>query len=151
MIEFAVRDWYTNAEAGFRDSSPLVQQDFPVAVIFLGTEGTLIIPDYSSYYTFLGRKMEPGPSTHEEGSPISHLPHLRNWVLAMRSRQWEDLSADIQQGHMSSALCHLANIAYRVDRTVNDDPETERFINDSDADALLTRAERGRFAVPKEA
>ena len=150
MIEFAVRDWYTNAEAGFRDKYPFVQKDFPVGAIFLGTEGTLIIPDYSSYYTFLGRKREPGPSAHEEGSPISNLPHFRNWALAMRSRQREDLSADIQHGHMSSALCHLANIAYRVDRTVNFDPETERFIDDKDADALLTRAERGKFAVPKE-
>ncbi len=61
MIEFEVRDWYTNAEAGFRDKYPFVQKDFPVGAIFLGTEGTMIIPDYSSYYTFLGRNREAGP------------------------------------------------------------------------------------------
>lgn len=150
MVEFEVRDWYTNAEAGFRDKYPFVQKDFPVGAIFLGTEGTMIFPDYSSYYTFLGRKREEGPSAYEEGSPISDLPHFRNWVIALRSRQREQLSADIEQGHMSAALCHLANIAYRVDRTVKFDPQAETFIDDPDADALLTRPERAGFAVPKE-
>ncbi len=60
------------------------------------------------------------------------------------------LPAEIEQGHMSAALCHLANIAYRVDRTVTFDPESETFIDDSEADALLTRPERDGFAVPME-
>ena len=148
MIEFEVRDWYTNAEAGFRDKYPFVQKDFPVGAIFLGTEGTMIIPDYSSYYTFLGRKREEGPKAFEEGSPISNLPHFRNWALSVRSRRREDLSAEITQGHMSSALCHLANISYRVNRTVNFDPQSEKFIDDTHANELLTRPERGRFTVP---
>ena len=148
MIEFEVRDWYTNAEAGFRDKYPFVQKDFPVGTIFLGTEGTMIFPDYSSYYTFLGRDRQPGPSAFEEGSPISNLPHFRNWVLAVRSRRREDLSAEIEQGHYSSALCHLANIAYRVDRTVKFDPSSEKFVGDAEADALLTRPEREGFVVP---
>jgi len=150
MIEFEVRDWYTNAEAGFRDKYPFVQKDFPVGVIFLGTKGTMIIPDYSSYYTFLGREREAGPSAFEEGSPISNLPHFQNWVQAIRSNQRNKLSAEIEQGHKSSALCHLANIAYRVDRTVNFDPQAETFINDTEADALLTRSARKGFTVPTE-
>ncbi|WP_182865412.1 Gfo/Idh/MocA family protein [Rhodopirellula sp. JC639] len=148
MIEFAVRDWYTNAEAGFRDKYPFVQKDFPVGTIFLGTEGTMIIPDYSSYYTFLGRNREPGPSAFEEGSPISNLPHFRNWALAVRARKQEFLSAEIEQGHYSAALCHLANIAYRVDRTLHFDGQSETFKDDAQADQLLTRPPRGAFTVP---
>jgi hypothetical protein len=60
------------------------------------------------------------------------------------------LSAEIEQGHMSSALCHLANIAYRVDRTVKFDPQAETFVDDADADELLTRPEREGFVVPQE-
>ncbi|MEM9645982.1 MAG: gfo/Idh/MocA family oxidoreductase, partial [Planctomycetota bacterium] len=148
MVEFAVRDWYTNAEAGFRDQYPFVQKDFPVGAIFLGTEGTMIIPDYSSYHTFLGRDREPGPNAREEGSPISDLPHFRNWALAMRSRSREDLSADIEQGHYSAALCHLANIAYRVDRTVSFDPQNETFVDDPAANELLRRPSRAGYEVP---
>ena len=34
----------------------------------------------------------------------------------MRSRKHEDLNADILEGHLSSALCHLGNISYRLGR-----------------------------------
>jgi hypothetical protein len=51
---------------------------------------------------------------------------------------------------MSAALCHLAGIAYRVDRTVHFDNDTEEFPNDSEANALLTRPERPPFVVPAE-
>jgi hypothetical protein len=78
------------------------------------------------------------------------LPHFRNWALAMRSRRREDLNADIEQGHYSSTLCHLANIAYRVDRTVKFDPESESFVGDTDADELLTRPDREGYTVPQK-
>ncbi len=42
--------------------------------------------------------------------------HYNNFVSAVRSRRREDLKADIEQGHLSSALCHLANISYRLGR-----------------------------------
>jgi predicted dehydrogenase len=148
FIEFEVRDWYTNSEAGFRDKYPFVQKDFPVGVIFLGSEGTMIFPDYSSYYTFLGSKRTEGPSAYEEGSPISDTPHFRNWLNAVRSRNSADLSAEILEGHMSSTLCHLANIAYRVDRTIHFDHAMEKCLSDVEASDLLTRTAREPYAVP---
>ncbi len=149
MIEFEVRDWYTNAEAGFRDQYPFVQKDFPVGAIFLGTKGTMIFPDYSSYYSFLGDKREKGPSAYTEGSPISDTPHFRNWLTAVRSRNPKDLTAEIVHGHMSSALCHLANISYRVEQTLHFDTKAEKFKNSEDANALLTRPSRPPYDVPK--
>ena len=149
FVEFEVRDWYTNAEAGFRDRYPFVQKDFPVGAIFLGTEGTMVFPDYSSYRTFLGRDRKEGPWAYTEGSPISDTAHFRNWIAACRSRRREDLSAEIIEGHLSASLCHLANIAYRVDRTVHFDSETETFPKDAEANALLTRPQRAPYVVPK--
>ncbi len=40
--------------------------------------------------------------------------HFANFIAAVRSRKQSDLAADIEQGHISSALCHIGNIAYRV-------------------------------------
>jgi hypothetical protein len=40
--------------------------------------------------------------------------HFSNFVKAVRSRKAEDLHADILEGHLSSALCHLANISHRL-------------------------------------
>ncbi len=40
--------------------------------------------------------------------------HFGNFIAAVRSRKVEDLNADIQEGHYSAALCHLANMSYRL-------------------------------------
>jgi len=40
--------------------------------------------------------------------------HQANFIEAMRSRKVSDLRADIVQGHLSAALCHMANISYRL-------------------------------------
>ncbi len=150
FAEFEVRDWLTNAEAGFRDQYPFVQKNFPVGAIFLGSEGYMIFPDYSSYRTFLGPNREEGPSAFEADSPIMNTDHFRNWLAACRSRNRDDLSAEILEGHMSAALCHLSNIAYRTERTLHFDPASERFVDDPEADALLTREARPPYAVPTD-
>ncbi|HDL19181.1 MAG TPA: Gfo/Idh/MocA family oxidoreductase [Bacteroidetes bacterium] len=40
--------------------------------------------------------------------------HAANFIKAVRSRKRSDLGADILEGHISSALCHMANISYRI-------------------------------------
>jgi predicted dehydrogenase len=42
--------------------------------------------------------------------------HQANFVKAVRSRDVRDLRADIQEGHISATLCHMANISYRLGR-----------------------------------
>jgi hypothetical protein len=118
--------------------------------------------------------------------------HFGNFIGAVRSRRRQDLNGEILEGHLSSALCHLANISFRLgsvvpfdrrsgifdnnaqatdtlNRTVEhltanrvplDDsslqvgrrltiqPQTETFVNDREADALLTREYRAGFVVP---
>jgi predicted dehydrogenase len=41
-----------------------------------------------------------------------------NFMDCVRSRKWEELNADILQGHYSAALCHLGNISYRLGKDV---------------------------------
>lgn len=40
--------------------------------------------------------------------------HQANFIAAMRSRKPGDLRSEILEGHVSSLLCHVANISYRV-------------------------------------
>ena len=42
------------------------------------------------------------------------MSHFANFLDAVRSRKREDLKAEILEGHQSSALCHLANLSYRL-------------------------------------
>ncbi|HOX58946.1 MAG TPA: Gfo/Idh/MocA family oxidoreductase [Candidatus Paceibacterota bacterium] len=43
--------------------------------------------------------------------------HFANFIDAVRSRKFSDLTADILEGHLSSALCHTGNISYRLGNT----------------------------------
>lgn len=45
--------------------------------------------------------------------------HQANFLKALRSRKTSDLNAPILQGHVSSAVCHLGNISYRLGRPNN--------------------------------
>jgi predicted dehydrogenase len=47
--------------------------------------------------------------------------HFPNWLKAVRSRKAGDLNADIEKGHISSALCHMGNISYRLGKSVPPD------------------------------
>jgi predicted dehydrogenase len=40
--------------------------------------------------------------------------HHQNFIDAVRSRKVSDLNADIEKGHLSSALCHMGNVSYRL-------------------------------------
>jgi predicted dehydrogenase len=51
--------------------------------------------------------------------------HFANFIAAVRSRKVADLNADILEGHYSSALCHLANISYRLGKEVPMQPRPE--------------------------
>ena len=76
--------------------------------------------------------------------------HLANWVDAMHARDPGRLTADINEGHLSSSLCFLGNIAYDTERTLRFDPAAEQFIDDEDANRWLTRVYREPFTLPKE-
>jgi len=66
----------------------------------------------------------------------------------VRSRKVEDLKAPIEEGHLSSTLCHLGNISYRVGRSLKFDGTNERFVGDEEADKLLSRTYRAPYSLP---
>ena len=130
LLVFEVRHWMTNQEEGAT-----------IGILFYGSEGYMVIPSYDSYRTFLGRDREPGPAGRRGGD------HYKNFAEAVRSRDEKKLNAPIEEGHISSALCHLANASYRLGRSFDFDPATETS-SDDDVNALLTRQYRSPFVVP---
>ena len=150
LVSFETRDWYTNSEAGMGIEHPFVDHHNVVGAIFFGTKGYMIFPDYSSYFTYMGANRKPGPSASVEGNPFMDLEHFQNWIGAVRSRDSGKLNAEIEQGHLSACLPHLANIAYATGRTLNFDPATETFRGDEEANAMLTRKYREQWVVPME-
>ena len=73
--------------------------------------------------------------------------HLENWIDAIRSGRRSDLTAEIQQGHLSSGLCYLGNIAMLLGRKLRWDPERERFVGDPAANRMLSRPMREPWSL----
>jgi len=76
--------------------------------------------------------------------------HFQNFLDAVRAHKREMLNCEIEEGAASTVLVHLANISYRLGRTVHFDPKTLTCINDPEADKLATRIYRKPFVVPEK-
>ena len=147
MLVFEVRHWMTNNEGGVgqrKDENGLVTDSNCIGNIFYGSEGYMAIDGYTSYKTFLGKKQEPGPSRREGGSTWV------NFIQAVRSRKREELVAEIEEGHRSSAAMHLANISYRTGRSLNFNANSRQITGDAEANAMLRRKYRVPFVVPEK-
>ncbi len=57
--------------------------------------------------------------------------------------------ADIEEGHISTASCILANIAMQTGRPIIYDPKKRQIINDAEANALLQRPYRQPWVHPQ--
>jgi len=66
----------------------------------------------------------------------------------VKSRKEEDIRGTALEGHVSAAHCQLGNIAHRRGLALEFDPETERFVGDDEANAMLERDYRKGFEVP---
>jgi hypothetical protein len=56
--------------------------------------------------------------------------------------------ADIEQGHISSASCILANLSMQLGRTLKWDPVKHEVVGDAEANALLARPYRAPYVHP---
>jgi predicted dehydrogenase len=141
MMEFEVRHWMSNHEGGISEGG---KSPNTIGNLFYGSKGYMAIAGYNKYSFFLGKEGEPGPTMTKGGS------HFANFFAAVRDRKRETLSAEIEEGAASTVLVHLANISYRVGRTVNFDPKKMTITGDADAAALMTREYRKPFVVPEK-
>lgn len=157
-----------------------------VGVVIECEGGRLVVPDYTQATALdrEGKAMKTWKGATD---------HFANFIAAVRSRRAEDLRGSIEEGHVSSALCHTGNVSYRLGArrpageileeirgsaaasetfermrahlAANDvdlgatpavlgpwlemDPESERFVRDDAANAMLTREYRAPYVVPE--
>jgi predicted dehydrogenase len=87
-----------------------------------------------------GQRCEPVQETGFEQVRDQFVPHVRNFLDSIKSRQKP--LADLESAHRTSVACHLANIAMRVGRVVRWDDAGNTIVDDAEAVALLTKAYR---------
>lgn len=146
-LEFETRGRYTSGEGNL---------DVRVGNLFYGSEGHLEL-DGSTWKAYRKREKEafagsanaqtqPGDSNFMAAPGGSD--HYGNFLDAIRSGKDEDLHCHITEGFLSSALPLLANISYRTGRQLKVEGKSEKFINDKEADSMLTRVYRKPYIVP---
>lgn len=142
IIELEVRSLFTPEES---------------TITFFGTKGYATLGN--TFQTFMGTNREPGinltpadlePDTYRmelEQARIEY--HFVNFLDCVRSRNPKELLADISEGHLSTAMMLIGNIAYRTGRKLIFDGNTETFLNDEEANSYLTRKEyRKPYLLP---
>jgi predicted dehydrogenase len=148
VLEFGTRGEGTNDEGTVK-----------IGNLFYGSDGWLWLDgDGRKWQSYHGPRDEKGqnadlPETNGSGGdpnmPTStEYPHYQNFVDALRAGDPTILKCEILEGHLSSTLPHLANIAYLTKQSLEFDGTTETFKDNKVADALLTREYRKGFEVP---
>ncbi|MBL8827333.1 MAG: Gfo/Idh/MocA family oxidoreductase [Planctomycetaceae bacterium] len=114
---------------------------------FYGTAGQMFLSRRGKIQVLADRNqpievnVKPGPQ--------DDAAHLQNFCAAIR--EGAKLNGDALTGHLTTSLCHLGNIATRLRRHLQFDPQTEQFVNDRDANALVRREYRDHWGRPSDA
>jgi predicted dehydrogenase len=123
-IDCEVRSWHNRGNEGL---------SFGAA--FYGENGMLVID--GGGYRITDMK---GKEVSKVTGNVDLTPHLQNFIDCVRNGTRPN--ADIEEGHRSTLLSHLGNIAYRTGHTLNLDPKTHRIVGDPQAAALWRRQYR---------
>jgi len=89
---------------------------------------------------------EPAEADKWEGAGWIARPHIKNWLDCIKTR--EKPNADVEIGHRSISVCHLANIVRMLGRRLHWNPDEERFVGDEEANTYLARPRRKEYELP---
>jgi hypothetical protein len=144
-----------------RNWGPNPDPQFPWGATFYGDKGQLKVSVQS--YDFIPhengspahadfvdeREKYPQDVEHKEtelfAAPATRR-HFENFLAARRERQRP--VADIEEGHISSACCILANLSMELGRSLSWDAEAGRVVDDDEANRRLAREYRGEWVHP---
>lgn len=136
-------------------------RDFPWATVIYGEKGTLKLSVQRYEFIPMGEgaperkevalELDQYPEDAEEKALEKHVApairgHMRDWLAAVVSRGQP--VADIEQGHISSASCILANHSAELGRSLAWDPASHQVAGDDAANALLARSYRAPWKHP---
>jgi predicted dehydrogenase len=122
-------------------------------IAFYGTEGTMIL-DRSGFELYEARRTnepvenEENPRHYGDGKPGNEVdsPWQRLFIDCVQGKA--AVPVDLEQSHQATACCHLANVAYRVGRTIRWDAAKETIPDDAEAAALLDPPRRKGYELP---
>ena len=143
MLNFELRSFATDYlmphSAAPRVGSKFAGGPADFFTAFYGTEGTLLVTDNRWEIHWKDGRVETTQATG--GS------HEGNFLACVKSRKRPN--ADVEIGRLSTMLCHLGNISYKLGRDVRFDAKAENFGNDREANQLMSKDYRDPYGLPK--
>jgi predicted dehydrogenase len=135
--------------------------EYPWGYKIYGDKGMMACSPYQYDFTPLGdgkklhmdalyeREKYP-EDTKEKDIEIHAAPATRLQMINFLTAIEENKKpvADIEEGHISTASCILANLAMKTGRTLRYDPSTRQVVGDAEATQLLQRTYRGPWMHP---
>ena len=142
-----------------------VDPDYPWGATFYGSRGTLKVSVTGYDFIPLGQgeqaihrdvrmELDEYPEDRTEQDLERHVApairaHFIDFLAAIRSRGRP--VSDIEEGHISTASCILANHALALGRTLHWDADAQRVIDDEEANTMLARPYRAPWVHPTPA
>jgi len=125
-----------------------IRHDTDNGILIEGTEGRIFVNRGS----LKGKPVEdlaqnPLPEDALTKLYKGHQPgsHMRNFFECVKTR--EQPISDVETHHRAMTTCHLANIAIRLGRKLNWNPETEQIEGDDDANGWVKREQRKGYEI----
>ena len=142
----------------FPDGRVMVYENYPFTAyglhgfdngnVFYGTEGYMVFSRRGAFSVFLGPKAKPGPTEGDVRGERGYPEHMAEFLDAVRTGN-RNTKSNAQVAHRSCALVHLAEIALRTTGRLDFDPAAESFIDNDDANALLSKTYREPYGLPR--
>ncbi|MDH4092257.1 MAG: Gfo/Idh/MocA family oxidoreductase [Cyclobacteriaceae bacterium] len=129
----------------YADGLPMTHENFGKnnAIRFIGTSGQIDVRR---------RNLETTPTELKDqviGPNEKHVyfseNHYKDFLQAIRKRSMP--ICDVEIGHRTATVCNIGNIAYELKRSLKWDPKTEKFVNDKEANALLSRPLKKEWSI----
>lgn len=121
--------------------SPYHMEGYENGVVFYGTDAFLVLGRGGWRVVERGNKL-----AFEKKANFSEVPHVGNFLAACRGEG--KLNCDILEGHRSTTLAHLGNLAVRLGRPLKFDAATGTVPGDDEANRIMASRGRGEFAIP---
>jgi len=134
-----------------------VSDELPNGIKFVGTDGWIFVSrdasqtasDPSGRTTSLKSLDASDPKLLDPNGVTVQMPHSlshhKNWLECVKSRQRPLAPAPV--AHRANAACIVSWIAMKLQRPLTWDAKAERFVNDAEANAMLTRPERAGYGA----
>lgn len=114
-------------------------------ISYIGNNGTLVLDRNGWEVISDEKRMEAMPIQRPKSNGLDL--HTRNFINAVQSRKFEELTCPIQAGSHVATVCQMGNISYKTGAKVSWDPSTQKF-KEPAANNLMQASYHNGFKVP---